>query len=199
MRYLLGFLILFFAFPALAREEALQVGAAHCVMTYGEDGFPKQLDCKNGDKTVLSYSPQDIEPPPGGAEGTLLEAVDFNHDGAMDLKMLAWWGATGNVGYIWFLADPKTGLLTEAPQFADCQAELDAQGCCENFNKGGMVGMIYNREKLCLRGDKLITVWQEHQDWDEESKCFFKTTSTLTREGELKASEPEKICDPDWQ
>ncbi|HEX2188276.1 MAG TPA: hypothetical protein VHG51_05225, partial [Longimicrobiaceae bacterium] len=53
---------------------------------------------------TLVTAAEDLEPPPG--PGADLGREDVNFDGVPDVWHLAWWGATGNAGYTWWLYDP---------------------------------------------------------------------------------------------
>jgi hypothetical protein len=104
------------------------------------------------------------EPPPGGRSPQAI-AEDLDGDGYLDLRVLAWWGATGNAGYLAWRFDPATGAYVTIPDFEQLsQPKVDAATrCIRTRSNGGHLGAIFTAERWCWRGTRLELVWSRAQ------------------------------------
>ncbi len=134
------------------------------------------------------------EPPVGG--GNFFGAQDMNFDGYKDIRLMSWWGATGNTGYTYWLFDPSKKVFLENSDLSSLSnptPELQTKTIATH-SVGGMAGCIYNNGtyKFDVSG-KLILIRSEKQDWVEESKSFIKTISEL-KDGKMTTSMVAEDC-----
>lgn len=115
------------------------------------------------------------DPAPRGGE--LFTATDINSDGYLDVRLLAWWGATGNKGHQYWLFAPDSGTFVECPALRDLSnAEADAatRTVSTRYN-GGHAGKIYGRERYTFAQDgALELVYEDSQDWNAAEKCYVR-------------------------
>ena len=115
--------------------------------------------------------PAVTESPPIGNSG--LSVIDFDGDGDFDLRVLDWWGATGNIGYKVFLYDQDENLFKYSKMYSDLsRPQPDGNGCVTSGGTGGHAGQIYSRGYYCPKGEKLVPKWEERQDWVREGKFY---------------------------
>jgi hypothetical protein len=111
------------------------------------------------------------EPPPRGFP--FLATVDLDFDGLAELKLLAWWGGTGNTGWDIFRLDPASRRFvrdTVLVRLTDPQA-LAGTRCLRYGGTGGMAGGLYGISVFCWDGGRLTEVYTANQDRD--SAGFF--------------------------
>ena len=141
---------------------------------------------REGDQKVIqTIEDAELQTPPPGFEH--LQVEDINFDGYKDLKIFGWAGATGNVGYSYWLFQKKTGRFVFHEKLSDlCDPEPN-QKTKEiiSYCKGGMVGQEYTEQtfKWSKKG-KLILVREERQEWVDEKEHFLKTIK-IRRRGKL--------------
>ncbi len=130
------------------------------------------------------------EGPPRGRSG--LSARDYDGDGARDLEVISWWGATGNTGYLVFLFDPDSRRFAPAPMYSGHSSpEPDGTGCILTGGVAGHAGAIHARARLCPRGDRLEPRWTERQDHDREAGHYVFTRKEWNAEGALVSTRVE--------
>lgn len=134
------------------------------------------------------------QPPPSG--GNFFGAQDINFDGYKDIRLMSWWGATGNTGYTYWLFDPSKNIFvenTDLSSLSNPTPEFQTKTIATH-SVGGMAGCIYNNETYKFDGDgKLILIRSEEQDWVEESKSFIKTIGEL-KDGKIVTSTVAGDC-----
>ena len=109
------------------------------------------------------------------------EAIDMNFDGYKDIRMLDWWGATGNKGYKVWLYNPtdKKFVYNKPLSELSCPSFNNKNKTIEEHSNGGHMGQIYTSRKLKFQGKKLICFESEKQDFVREKNHFIKTKSKL--------------------
>lgn len=134
--------------------------------------------------------------------GEILEAVDLNADGWMDLMLMSWWGATGNTGYEVFVYDPAARRFTKS-QVLSAQSNPEPIGgrpCVRTHAVGGMAGMIHDQDEFCWRGGVWVHVRSESQVWDRErstdSVYVFRRTIRARRNGRLQTVRVQTVREP---
>jgi hypothetical protein len=115
------------------------------------------------------------EPPPRGYP--FIATQDFDGDGLRELKLLSFWGATGNVGWnIWrrdtasarFIPDPDLMAMINPQPLRDAP-------CVRTWGGGGMAARIYTATVHCNDTGQWIQRWYEHQEWDDANRFFLRT------------------------
>ena len=134
------------------------------------------------------------EPPVSGEN--FFGAQDMNFDGYKDIRLMSWWGATGNTGYTYWLFDPSKNIFVEnsdLSSLSNSTPELQTKTIATH-SVGGMAGCIYNNATYKFDGNgKLILIHSEKQDWVEESKSFIKTIGEL-KDGKIVTSTVAGDC-----
>lgn len=134
------------------------------------------------------------EPPP--RSGNFFGAQDMNFDGYKDIRLMSWWGATGNTGYTYWLFDPSKNIFvenTDLSSLSNPTPELQSKTIATH-SVGGMAGCIYNNGTYKFdENGKLILIRSEKQDWVEETKSFIKTISEL-KDGKMVTSTVAGDC-----
>ncbi|MDO8590573.1 MAG: hypothetical protein Q7R65_01195 [bacterium] len=134
------------------------------------------------------------EPPPSG--GKFFGAQDMNFDGYKDIRLMSWWGATGNTGYTYWLFDPSKNIFVENSDLSSLSnptPELQTKTIATH-SVGGMASCIYNNGTYKFDVDgKLILIRSEKQDYVEESKSFVKTIGEL-KDGKMVTSTVAGDC-----
>jgi len=103
------------------------------------------------------------EPPPRGFP--FLATHDLDFDGVRELKLLVWWGATGNTGWDIFRHDPVSGRLapdSALTELADPEP-LAGVPCLRTGGVGGAAGAIHSLHVHCWAGRRLIRVYAADQ------------------------------------
>jgi hypothetical protein len=120
---------------------------------------------------------ENVESPYRGSE--YFGTDDINFDGYQDLRLLAWWGVTGNSGYIYWIFDPKTGKFVENKELQDLSNPIPhpKTKTITTSSVGGMAGRIHFLNTYSFEKSKLTLIRTESQDWDEKKKHFVKTIS----------------------
>ncbi len=99
--------------------------------------------------------------------GSGLSAIDYDGDGDLDLRVVAWWG-TGGVGHEVFLYDEARESFERSPLYSGlASAQPDGTGCVTSGGSGGHAGNIYSVGYYCPAGAVLEPRWEERQDWDQ--------------------------------
>ena len=105
---------------------------------------------------------------------------DLNFDGFLDVRCLAFWGATGNELYSIWLFEPTSHLFVQSAELN----RLGNRGVIGNLSVntkrheitisryGGMAKNIYGHETYKWRAGHLVLVSSEDQDWDPKTRCF---------------------------
>ncbi len=134
-----------------------------------------------------------MEPPLKGSD--YFRTEDFNFDGYGDLMLQSWWGATGNTGFLIWIFDPATKEFLfnkELSEVSNPDPLPDTQEIATT-SVGGMAGQIHYFGRYRWINGKLTMVWEEHQDWLPEEKCFLKVLRQRQGEDMVKVKE-ERIC-----
>jgi hypothetical protein len=140
----------------------------------------RSIELRDGTRTIqtLAIDVNDFEPPYRGADFFGAEDVDF--DGYQDIKLLSWWGVTGNKGYIWWLFDPKKRVFVRNDALRGLSNPVldPVAKTIETSGVGGMAGRIYRKSTYQLDGKGvLVETRNEYQDWDAARKCFVRIVS----------------------
>ncbi len=156
-----------------------------------ENNMIDQIETTKGNESKLLVQKIEAgmsEPPPRG--GNFFEAQDINFDGYKDIRLMSWWGATGNTGYRYWLFDPSKNVFVENSDLSSLSnptPELQTK-TITTHSVGGMAGCIYNNATYKFDGDgKLILIRSEKQDYVEESKSFVKIIGEL-KDGKMVTS-----------
>jgi hypothetical protein len=115
------------------------------------------------------------ETPPANSDW--FRAEDFNFDGYKDIYVMTNWGATGNqYGCVW-LYDPATGRFDYNKQFSELPRywlDPDTKTIL-TFQNGGQAGMVHQARKYNVENNRLVLIWSEDQDLDQEKNQFHCT------------------------
>lgn len=168
-----------------------------CVYRGDDDNQPLELACyrPTASQPFQRIDLSELETPYYGAE--FQAAVDMNRDGHDDLRLLGWWGATGNEGYVHYLWDSGASRFVPAPEYSVCRRPTDERGCCTSRSSGGMAGNLFVEALYCAAGERLVEVERVEQAWDDGDRCFHRTTSRR-EDGRLQEVATEVVCDPAW-
>jgi hypothetical protein len=103
------------------------------------------------------------EPPPRGFP--FLATHDLDFDGIRELKLLVWWGATGNTGWEVFRMDRGTGrlVLDSALTALSDPEPLAGAPCLRTGGVGGAAGAIHSLDVYCWAGRRLIHAYAADQ------------------------------------
>jgi hypothetical protein len=104
---------------------------------------------------------------------------DINFDGYQDIRLLAWWGVTGNKGYVYWIFNPQTGRFVENRDLRDLSNPIlhpDTKTITTS-SVGGMAGKIHSYGTYAFERCKLTLIRVESQQWDETKKHVVKTIS----------------------
>jgi len=94
----------------------------------------------------------------------VVEAVDFDQDGWGDLKLMEYWGATGNLKYHVWRFDPRRVRFVADSVLSDTRNPAPLPGrppCVRGSSHGG--GVWRDTWKMCLRDGTWIDVESESQ------------------------------------
>ncbi|HEX2187981.1 MAG TPA: hypothetical protein VHG51_03735 [Longimicrobiaceae bacterium] len=133
---------------------------------------------------TLVTAAEDLEPPPG--PGADLGREDVNFDGVPDVWHLAWWGATGNAGYTWWLYDPASGEFRHSPEFSEKVGghTLDpARRRITVRSNGGHAGLVFTEEVYEVRDGELREVGSTEQDWLPDLDRYVRRTRVRRGDG----------------
>jgi hypothetical protein len=121
---------------------------------------------------------------------------DINFDGYQDIRLLAWWGVTGNQGYLYWVFDPQTGKFVEARELEELSNPVlhPETKTITTTSVGGMAGKIHFFNTYAFERGKLILIRMESQDWDEKKKRFVKTISER-KNGKMVVISTEIVSD----
>lgn len=151
---------------------------------------------KGSENTVNQTLEADIEEPPL-SKSEFFSAEDINFDGYEDIRLMNWWGATGNTGYVYWLFDPQKSLFARNNDLSNLSNPMPhpETKTITTYGVGGMAGMIYgSRTYKFDDSGKLILIREEGQDWVENKKYFLKTISEL-KNGEMVIISTEIVKD----
>jgi hypothetical protein len=157
-----------------------------------------QIEITKGIESKLLVQKLEIgmgEPPYRDAK--FFAAEDMNFDGYKDIKLMSFWGVTGNTGYTYWLFNPSKNLFFEHKELSSLSNPAPDVGTktIATHSVGGMVGCIYNNGTYKFdENDKLILIRSEKQDWVEASKSFLKTISEL-KNGAMVVNTEVGKCD----
>lgn len=149
---------------------------------------------RNGSpKVIQTIEEVEVQSPPPDFEH--LQVEDVNFDGFKDLKIFGWAGATGNVGYSYWLFNKKKGVFVFHEKLSDlCDPQPEPKTKeVVSYCKGGMVGQEYTEQtfKWSKKGN-LVLVLEETQTWDDEKEHFIKVVKKRSK-GKMRVIEKEII------
>jgi hypothetical protein len=134
-----------------------------------EDGLPVVLETARPASGVppRQHALEDSERPPEGMDAIVIE--DLDGDGLKDLRVLAWWGATGNTGWFAWRFDAEAGDLVAVPGFRELSSPVvdRATRCIRTRQVGGAAGAVFRSQLWCWRAGKLELTWEEVQDFQD--------------------------------
>ena len=138
------------------------------------------------------------EQPYRGAD--YFQVEDINFDGYLDIKLLAWWGATGNKGYRYWLFDKETDHFVYDEAFSELCNPIPhpETKTITTSSVGGMAGRIHTFAAFQVMDGKPTVIWEEHQGWIEDGKYFLKVI-TERNNGELEVVSKEIVRDAFWE
>ena len=113
------------------------------------------------------------------------ESIDLNFDGHLDLRLLAFAGGTGNVGYNYWLYDPESRQFIYEPILSGRNVVADPTKLeLRSGWKGGHAGNIYQYETFRWIDRALVLVSRVRQDWSSEKNCYVRQVFE-SKDGEL--------------
>jgi len=120
----------------------------------------------SGTDTVQRLAVEQDEPPVPGVP--YFVATDFDADGARDLALRRWAGATGNVGHEVWRFDRRDGRFVHDSALSATVSirPVPDRPCVEGRTKGGMAGLEYEAQRLCRAGGRWRVEWEESQEAD---------------------------------
>jgi hypothetical protein len=104
------------------------------------------------------------EPPPRGFP--FLATQDFDFDRLREVKLLVWWGGTGNTGwsvYRWDRSSQRLVQDTMLSRIGDPDP-LRGTNCLRTGGTGGAAGAIHGLSIDCWFGGRLVQVYAARQD-----------------------------------
>lgn len=139
------------------------------------------------------------EPRLDDREPLILE--DANFDGYRDLRTINWAGATGNIGYVFWLFDTNRGRFEYSEELSDlCRPEFFAEETkIRTHGNGGAAGMMFSEETYVWENNRLKMIEQVSQDearrplrdqllsrfhygWEKYEPQFVRVTRVWTNE-----------------
>lgn len=106
-----------------------------------------------------------LDRPPRGGE--FFQGVDLNRDGWMDLKVMIWQGATGNVGFDVFMYDPARRRFARSAVLSGESGVYPVRGrpCVETHWDFGNAGRNYSLAEYCWSRGTWFLVRTEVQEF----------------------------------
>lgn len=137
----------------------------------------ERIEVSKGNDTTIIQVLKDFEmdgPPYRGAK--YFQTEDINFDGYTDIKLLSWWGATGNSGYNYWLFEPKKGRFVLNKELRDLSNPTPdyKRKQIKTHSVGGMAGHIYGNAAYAFVNGRLMSIREEEQDWVKDKKCFLR-------------------------
>jgi len=132
--------------------------------------------------------------PPAGLDVVSVE--DFNFDGYQDLKIIDWWGATGNIGYTIWLFNPTTNTFIEHAGLSKLTNPtiIPNTKTISSHSVGGMAGCVYTDQTYSIDTDNnLLLQHEEKQEWNNSTQSLTRSIKTLI-DGTFKTSAGTGIC-----
>jgi hypothetical protein len=122
-------------------------------------------------------------------------AIDMNGDGYKDLRVLSFWGATGNEVFTVYLWNAHAGRFERSEDYSICGKPFDKDGCCKIHWNSGHAGRDFIDSDYCMRQGTLVLVKRVHQARSQADRCFYRTVEEL-KQGELQVVSRAKVgCD----
>jgi hypothetical protein len=121
--------------------------------------------------------------------------TDINFDGYKDLKLINWWGVTGNTAYHFWLYNPSTGKFDYHEKLSNLSnPKVNTKTkTIHTFSRGGHAGMIHTSGTYVYSNGKLIQTGSYSQDWDKQSGRYkyvrmkrIKGKLIVTKKGTVK-------------
>ena len=138
-----------------------------------ESLIPQRIEIsKEGDPSIIQTLTLSVPEPTG------IEALDMNFDGYLDIRLLVFRGATGNVGFIHWLFDKEKGIFVsseELDKLANASPIPETKTLATHWNLGG-AGGCYERELYKWENGRLVLVRSEKQDWTGEGNYWRRIT-----------------------
>ncbi len=125
------------------------------------------------------------------------DTVDANFDLYSDLRLVSWSGATGNVGYTFWLYDSKKNIFVyneilsslTSPRFMSAEKKIYSHA------NGGMAGCIYGDATYAYdESNKLFMLESRIQDYDNEKNIFVEAVTTYENGEEVSTTYRERVC-----
>ena len=118
------------------------------------------------------------EPEPSGGGRDDFDAVDFNFDGYLDLRLLATSRSNGNRSYLCWLFEPKAGTFSLQRLLLDLRNPvLDPETkTIVTRTVGGMAGQLYTERTYRWEAGALALIRRERQEWNDARKAFDRFT-----------------------
>ncbi len=132
------------------------------------------------------------EPPYRGSK--YFEAIDMNFDGYKDIRLLSWWGATGNTGYDIWTYNPEKNIFERSDDLSNLGNPIIdyAKEEIHTSSRGGHAGMIYRKGVLKFINGELVLVEEESQDYIVEQNHYLKIKRKLIN-GNMKVIDKEIV------
>jgi len=156
-----------------------------------------RIEITKGNESAVSQTLEAGMGEPPYRDASFFVAEDMNFDGYKDIKLMSFWGATGNTGYTYWLFNFSKNLFVENKDLSSLSNPKPDVGTktIATHSVGGMAGCIYNNGTYKFdETGKLILIREEKQDWVEASKSFLKTISEL-KNGKMVVSTEIGKCD----
>jgi hypothetical protein len=135
-------------------------------------------------KPLLNLEVLEAEPPYRGAK--YFQGEDINFDGYADIKLMSWWGATGNNAYHYWLFDPRKGrfvLNHELSELTNPTPNYKTKRI-RSHHVWGMAGNIYDTATYVFQNGRVVLIRDESQEWVKNTKHFLRIISER-RNGKL--------------
>jgi hypothetical protein len=125
-----------------------------------------------------------------------LSFEDINFDGHQDIKMLRWYGAAGNAGYIYWLFNPATSSFITQPnsellELSNPKLNINTKEVCTSGNAGH--DEFY---KACYawKNTHLNKTSEINQSFNRDKQRYIKTTKVFSNGSLLNETSNEIPC-----
>ncbi len=180
-------------------HPSLPIYAFHLIGDPASNTLVRIEVSRQNDPTIIQTLEAGMgEPPHRGAD--YFQAEDINFDGYLDIKLLVWWGATGNKGYRYWLFDKETDHFVYDEAFSELCNPIPhpETKTITTSSVGGMAGRVHIFAAFQVMDGKSTVTWEEHQDWTEDGKCFLKVIKERSN-GKLEVVSKEIVRDAFWE
>jgi hypothetical protein len=154
---------------------------------------------KGTDTTIIQVLKDfEMEPPYRGAK--YFQGEDINFDGYADIRLMRWWGATGNNAYHYWLFDPGKGRFVFNHELSDLTNPTPNYKTkrIRSHHVWGMAGNIYDDATHVFQNGRLVLIRAESQDLVKDKKYFLRIINQR-RNGKMVIVSKKIIRVEGWQ